>query len=83
MLSLVIGSLAATCCTISFIPQVIKIYKTKNTSDLSLVTFVVFAVGVALWFIYGLMIGSVPMIAANALTLVFALFIVAMKLKCG
>ena len=83
MKSLIIGIVAGTLCTLSFLPQVVKIFKTKHTKDLSLVTFSMLSLGVFLWLIYGLLIKEFPVIAANAVTLILALLIVVMKIKYG
>ncbi|MCH8487942.1 MAG: hypothetical protein LAT75_13845, partial [Candidatus Cyclonatronum sp.] len=48
----VVGLLAATCTTISFLPQVIKTWKSKSAKDLSLGMFSIFATGVFLWLVY-------------------------------
>jgi len=78
-----IGFLAGTICTISFLPQVIRILRTKNTKDLSLPTFLLFSLGISIWLIYGLLIKDMPVIAANAVTLILALTIVFLKMKHG
>lgn len=83
MATFILGMCAGALCTISFVPQVIKIIKTRNTRDLSLLTFSVFALGVFLWFVYGLIIKQVPVIFTNAVMFVLALIIVGMKLKHG
>lgn len=83
MAGFTIGILAGILCTISFIPQVIKIFKTKHTKDLSLVTFFVFSLGVFFWLIYGILIKEFPVILANAAMLILALLIVGMKIKYG
>jgi MtN3 and saliva related transmembrane protein len=83
MKTFIIGMAAATLCALSFVPQIIKIYKTKTTRDLSVVTFLFFMLGVILWLIYGLMIKEFPIIIANSLTLIFIFIIIAMKLKYG
>ncbi|MCL4106739.1 UNVERIFIED_CONTAM: hypothetical protein GTU68_048183 [Idotea baltica] len=77
----VIGTIAAVITTIAFLPQVIKIYKSKNTSDISLSMYLLFTSGVLLWLIYGIMIKDTPIIIANGVTLVMACAILAMKLK--
>lgn len=79
--SFIIGIIAGTLCTISFLPQVIRIARTRHTKDLSLVTFSIFSLGVFLWLVYGLILKELPIILANAATLTLALIIVAMKLK--
>lgn len=81
--SLIVGIVAGILCTISFLPQVIKVFKTKQTKDLSLVTFTVFAIGVFLWLVYGVIISELPIILANTATLVMILIIIIMKIKYG
>jgi MtN3 and saliva related transmembrane protein len=79
----IIGLLAGILCTISFLPQVIKIFKTKQAGDLSLATFLILSLGVFLWLIYGFLIKQIPIILANGSILVLALLILAMKIKYG
>jgi len=76
-----IGAAAAVCTTVSFLPQVWRIHRTRRTHDLSLPTYVIFSFGVFMWLCYGIMTESLPMIIANGLTFLFGLYIVAMKLK--
>ena len=76
-----IGFFAAFCTTIAFLPQAIKVYKTKSTKDISLYMFLIFTVGVISWLIYGLIINDWPVILANAVTLVLSFFILIYKLK--
>lgn len=78
-LASLIGAIAAFCTTISFLPQAIKVVKTRDTSGLSLAMYIIFSGGVALWLVYGLMIGDAPIIFANAVTLSLALVILYMK----
>jgi len=77
----ILGLLAATLTTVSFLPQVYKTWKTKSTEGLSLTMYLIFFIGVVLWLIYGLHIKSLPVIIANLITSVLALFLVIMKLK--
>jgi MtN3 and saliva related transmembrane protein len=79
----VIGLVAATLTTVSFLPQAIKTFKTKKTKDLSLPMYLALTVGVVLWLIYGLNIQSLPIILANAVTLVLSSCILFLKLKHG
>ena len=65
-----VGFAAASCTTLAFLPQVIKIWKTRSVNDLSLGTFGVFTTGVALWLVYGILIEDTPVIIANLVTLV-------------
>lgn len=77
----IIGTFAAICTTVSFLPQVIKIIRTRHTSDLSLPMYIIFMIGILSWFYYGIMTDSMPIIAANAVTAVFCAYIILMKLK--
>lgn len=78
-----IGSVAASLTTTAFVPQVIQVWRTRHTQDISLGMYVIFTSGVALWAIYGWMIGSWPVIVANVLTLLLAGFVLSMKLRYG
>ncbi|MFZ5722165.1 MAG: SemiSWEET transporter [Pseudomonadota bacterium] len=75
-----LGYLAAFCTTVAFVPQAWQVYRTRSTADLSLGMFLTFSVGVALWLLYGVAIGSTPVIVANVATLLLAGYILAMKL---
>ena len=77
---LLIGFMAATGTTLSFIPQVIKSWKTKETHDISFWTFITLVIGIALWLIYGFLINDLPLIIANSITFVFALSILILKI---
>lgn len=77
----VIGLVAAVLTTASFLPQVFKTHKTKNTSGLSLTMYIVFFIGVVLWSIYGFYINSLSVILANSITAILALYLIFMKLK--
>jgi MtN3 and saliva related transmembrane protein len=79
----IIGFMAATCTTISFIPQVLHIIKTRDTKGISLSMYSIFTVGVTCWLLYGCFLGSLPIILANAVTLVLALTILFFKVKLG
>jgi MtN3 and saliva related transmembrane protein len=76
-----IGFIAGICTTVSFIPQAVKIYRTKKTSDISLGMFILMSTGVALWIAYGFLINSALVIIANAVTLMLAAYILVMKVK--
>jgi len=82
-MSFYIGIIAGALCTLSFIPQVYIVIKTRNTKDLSLTTFLIFALGVFLWFIYGVLIKETPIIIANLATLSMIIVIIIMKFKHG
>ena len=83
MLEVLVSALAATLTTVAFVPQALHIIRHKETKGISLLMYVAFAGGVALWLVFGTMIGNWPIIIANAITLVLALAIVAMKLRYG
>ena len=76
-----IGNTAAVCTTVSFVPQLIRVWRRKSADDISLIMFLLFSTGVALWLIYGVRIASFPVIAANTVTLVLALAILVLKLR--
>jgi MtN3 and saliva related transmembrane protein len=78
-----IGALASVLTTISFVPQVWRVWKTRSARDLSLPMYLIFTMGVALWLVYGVMLGSWPIIVGNAITVVLAGMVLAMKLKFG
>ena len=67
-----IGFVAATLTTISFLPQAWLVIRTRRTAGISLLMYSLFVVGVALWIVYGVKVGAVPIILANAITLALA-----------
>ena len=76
-----IGFFGAFCTTVAFVPQAIKVYKSKSTKDISLYMFLIFTIGVLSWLIYGIIIFNLPVILANAVTLILSLFILIYKLR--
>ncbi len=76
-----LGLLAGTLTTIAFFPQLYKTWKSKSARDVSLVMMITFCIGVFLWLVYGLVIHAMPVIVANAVTLVLALLIVLLKIR--
>ena len=80
-LATLIASIAAVCTTIAFLPQTIKTIKTKHTQDLSLGMYTIFAIGVFLWFLYGLLVKALPIILANGITLIFSVIIIILIIK--
>ena len=77
----VIGLTAGSLTTISFLPQVMKTWKTRSAKDLSLSMFMLFWSGVLLWLIYGILIEDTPIVIANTLTLSLASVILYFKLS--
>ncbi|RFO97853.1 hypothetical protein DIC66_03750 [Rhodoferax lacus] len=75
-----VGFVAAVSTTLSFVPQVVQSYRSRDVSGISLGMYSFFTFGVALWLVYGLMTRDWPVIVANALTLVLALSILALKM---
>lgn len=78
-----IGYSAAVLTTLSFLPQVWHTWRTRDVSGISLGMYVVFATGVFLWLLYGLLANAWPIVVANAVTLALALAILAMKIRWG
>jgi MtN3 and saliva related transmembrane protein len=76
-----IGLLAGLLTTLAFVPQVVKTWKTRHTRDISLTMFLAFTTGVALWLVYGILLGAWPVILANFVTLLLAGIILGLKLK--
>lgn len=77
----VIGSIAATLTTGSFGFQVLKILKTKQTQDISWMMYLILLVGVSLWLIYGIALNALPIIIANAVTLIFVIAVLILKYR--
>ena len=79
----IVGFAAGILTTIAFLPQVIKIWKTKSTKDISLGMFITFTTGIFLWLIYGILINSPPIILANIVTFILSLTILVFKIRYG
>jgi MtN3 and saliva related transmembrane protein len=76
-----VGYIAGTLTTLSFVPQVARAWKLKETRDLSLAMLLLFALGVLLWTLYGVWTGSLPVIAANIVTFILIVVLLWMKIK--
>jgi MtN3 and saliva related transmembrane protein len=74
-----LGLSAGSLTTISFVPQVIKTWRSKSVDDISTGMFVLFSIGLVLWLIYGIYLQSLPIILANTITLVLTLIILVLK----
>jgi len=83
LITTLIGLLAATCTTGSFLPQVIRAWRTRSTRDVSALMFVLLVTGNALWLLYGALIGDLPIIVANLITITLVAIILALKLRYG
>ena len=75
----VLGLIAATITTSSFLPQAIQTLRTKNTKDISLGMYSLLTTGVLLWLIYGVMTKDLPLLIANGITLLFSVVILTYK----
>jgi MtN3 and saliva related transmembrane protein len=80
MNSEIVGLLAGCLTTLSFLPQVIHVFKTKSTKDISLSMYILFCAGVFLWIVYSHLINSIPVFIANTLTLILAGSVLFMKI---
>lgn len=76
-----IGAIAATLTTLSFLPQAILVLRTRETRGISLGMYSAFTFGVALWIIYGISLEAWPIIIANAITFCLALCILSVVLR--
>jgi MtN3 and saliva related transmembrane protein len=79
--TVLIGYIAGTLTTISFIPQVLRTWRLKETKDFSAFMLLLLATGIFLWMLYGLWTWSPPIIAANTITFVLVAFLFWMKLR--
>lgn len=79
----IIGYFAAIFTTAAYVPQTIKIFRHRHTASLSLWMYVMISIGIAAWLVYGVMIESPSLIAANGISLVLTLSILAMKIRNG
>jgi len=79
--TLIIGYIAGTLTTISFLPQVIRTWKMRETKDFSLAMLLLFAAGILLWTFYGIRTESLPVILANVITFLLIIVLLAMKIK--
>lgn len=78
-----VGYLAAALTALSFVPQAIKVIRTRETKDLSLSMYLASTLGLCMWLAYGIMIGSVPVMISNSITVLLASVILVMKIRLG
>lgn len=71
-----IGLFAGICVTVSVVPQIIKVWKTKKVKQISLLTFGVLTFGVAVWVVYGVLKNDMPIIITNSISLILNLIMV-------
>lgn len=80
---MIIGFLGATCTTTALFPQMVKSWRSKKTTDLSLPMCILLTLGVIFWLTYGVLISDLPLIVANTITLVVTSVILFLKIKYG
>ena len=78
-----LGFVAGACTTLSFLPQVLHVWRSRSADDISLGMYTVFMLGVSLWLIYGIVSAQIAVIVANGVTLVLAGSVLVMKLRYG
>jgi MtN3 and saliva related transmembrane protein len=78
-----LGLIAAICTTSSFLPQVIKMLKSKKTKDVSLLMYTILTTGLFLWLVYGFILHDLPLILANSISLTLSLCVLLLKLRHG
>jgi MtN3 and saliva related transmembrane protein len=76
-----VGYIAGTLTTISFVPQVLRAWKLGETRDLSLAMLLLFAMGILLWTYYGIWTASMPIVAANIITFLLILILLGLKVR--
>jgi MtN3 and saliva related transmembrane protein len=75
-----IGICAGICTTVSFIPQILQIWRTRSASSISFPMYIIFSIGVSLWIIYGTLMHATAVVLANSVTLVLSISILVMKI---
>jgi MtN3 and saliva related transmembrane protein len=75
-----LGFAAAVCTTGAFVPQVLLVWRERSAPGISVGMYLMFVLGVTLWLLYGLALGSWPVVIANGATLVLASSVLGMKL---
>lgn len=76
-----IGSIAAILTTFAFLPQVIKVIKTKDTESIALGMYLMQVLGIALWLAHGLVIQDLPLILANSVSFILSGTILVYKIR--
>jgi MtN3 and saliva related transmembrane protein len=77
----ILGLVAASLTTFAFLPQIVKVWRSKSAQDISMSWLITFSSGIFLWLVYGLILGQLPIIMANATTLGLTLVILYFKFK--
>ena len=77
----IIGFIGGALTTLALVPQAVKAWRTKHTKDISIGWIITLTIGILLWLVYGILIGSLPIIAANVATLILAVIVLILKIK--
>jgi MtN3 and saliva related transmembrane protein len=78
-----VGSVAATCSTLAYLPRAVRTWRTRSTTDISITMFSMMVLATTLWLIYGIALDNWPIIGANGVTLVLSVIILFLKLRYG
>jgi len=78
-----IGLTAGCMTTCSFIPQVVRTYRSRSVKDISLRMYLLMSAGVLLWVVYGATIDSVSVMTANVVSFILTVAMVTMKIVYG
>ena len=76
-----VGMIAGCLTTLAYVPQVVKVWRSRSARDISLGMFLLMNAGILLWLVYGLLIGSPGLIAANGITLGLTVAVLVAKLR--
>lgn len=77
----IVGLIAGACTTLAYLPQVLKIYRSKSVKDISFSMYTMLCSGLILWIIYGIAVRSLPIVLANIVTFFLAGSVLIMKIK--
>lgn len=77
----IVGYVAGICIATCFLPQTLQTIKSKNVKDLSLISYIIYCIGMICWVIYGIYLNSLQMIIFNLVSLYFAATILFMIIK--
>jgi MtN3 and saliva related transmembrane protein len=79
----ILGLIAGILTTAAYVPQVFKTWRLKTAGDISLLMISLTSAGIFLWFLYGLLIGSLPVMIANLITCILTLTVLVLKIRYG
>jgi MtN3 and saliva related transmembrane protein len=71
----IVGSIAAVCTTVAFLPQAIKTIRFRHIKDLSLGMYILISIGLSMWMVYGVLLHDWPLIISNSIALILTLAI--------